>query len=100
MIERLETEVNMLERHVQVLRCVLSNEPIGMINLAKKTGYPQHKVRYSLRVLENAGLVTPTPRGAIMTEQADDYIQTYTQQLEKVTAQLTSIATASSAREA
>jgi len=52
MIDRLEKEVDMLERHLQVLRMVIENEPIGIVKMSNETGYPHHKVRYSLRVLQ------------------------------------------------
>ena len=57
MIDRLEKEVDMLERHLQVLRMVIENEPIGIVKMSNETGYPHHKVRYSLRVLEEENLI-------------------------------------------
>lgn len=57
----------MLQRHLEVLDLVLLNEPIGIINLAKLSKLPEHKVRYSLHFLEENGLITPTPKGATFT---------------------------------
>jgi predicted transcriptional regulator len=60
MIESLEDEVEMLERHLEVLTLVIEGEPIGIMKLSNETGYPHHKVRYSLRVLEEETLIEPS----------------------------------------
>jgi len=74
MIDRLEKEVDMLERHLQVLRMVIENEPIGIVKMSNETGYPHHKVRYSLRVLEEENLIEPSSQGAITTEQTQQFV--------------------------
>ena len=74
MIDRLEKEVDMLDRHLQVLRMVVENEPIGIVKMSNETGYPHHKVRYSLRVLEEEKLIEPSSQGAITTEQTQEFI--------------------------
>ena len=74
MIDRLEKEVDMLERHLQVLRMVIDNEPIGIVKMSNETGYPHHKVRYSLRVLEEESLIEPSSQGAITTERTSEFV--------------------------
>jgi predicted transcriptional regulator len=74
MIDRLEKEVDMLLRHFEVLRMVLENEPIGIVKMSNETGYPHHKVRYSLRVLEEEQLIEPTSQGATTTDQANEFV--------------------------
>ena len=74
MIDRLEKEVDMLERHLQVLKMVIGNEPIGIVKMSNETGYPHHKVRYSLRVLEEENLIEPSSQGAITTEQTSEFV--------------------------
>ena len=74
MIERIDNEVEMLERHLRVLRLVIRNEPIGIVQLAEELSIPDHKVRYSLRVLEEEGLIEPTDRGATTTEDLQAYV--------------------------
>jgi predicted transcriptional regulator len=74
MIDRLEKEVDMLERHLQVLRMVIGNEPIGIVKMSNETGYPHHKVRYSLRVLEEENLIEPSSQGARTTEETADFV--------------------------
>ncbi|MEF8773265.1 MAG: hypothetical protein V5A23_00575 [Halobacteriales archaeon] len=75
MIDRLEKEVDMLERHLQVLRMVITNEPIGIVKMSNETGYPHHKVRYSLRVLEEENLIEPSSQGAITTDHTDEFVE-------------------------
>jgi predicted transcriptional regulator len=75
MIDRLEKEVDMLERHLQVLRMVIENEPIGIVKMSNETGYPHHKVRYSLRVLEEENLIEPSSQGAITTEDTASFVE-------------------------
>lgn len=74
MIDRLEKEVDMLERHLQVLKMVIGNEPIGIVKMSNETGYPHHKVRYSLRVLEEEDLIEPSSQGAITTEETVEFV--------------------------
>ena len=72
--ERLRDEVYLLERHVKMLRLIRDEGPMGIIKLAERTEFPQHKVRYSLRILEEAGLIRPSPRGATITDKADEFV--------------------------
>jgi len=74
MIDRLEKEVDMLERHLQVLRMVIDSEPIGIVKMSNETGYPHHKVRYSLRVLEEENLIEPSSQGAITTDRTAEFV--------------------------
>ena len=74
MIDRLEKEVDMLERHLQVLKMVIENEPIGIVKMSNETGYPHHKVRYSLRVLEEENLIEPSSQGAITTDRTEEFV--------------------------
>ena len=75
MIDRLEKEVDMLERHLQVLKMVIENEPIGIVKMSNETGYPHHKVRYSLRVLEEENLIEPSSQGAITTDRTGEFVE-------------------------
>jgi predicted transcriptional regulator len=84
MIDRLEKEVDMLERHLQVLRMVIENEPIGIVKMSNETGYPHHKVRYSLRVLEEENLIEPSSQGAITTEQTGDFVDDLDEKIDEI----------------
>jgi len=84
MIDRLEKEVDMLERHLQVLQMVIENEPIGIVKMSNETGYPHHKVRYSLRVLEEENLIEPSSQGAITTEDTHDFVDDLDEKLDHI----------------
>lgn len=70
---RIEQELELLQRHVIMLKAVIDHQPIGIIRLSEVTGYPQHKVRYSLRVLEQEGLIEPSPQGAVATAKVHEF---------------------------
>ena len=72
--ERLREEVYLMERHMKMLKIIRDEGPVGIIKLAERTEFPQHKVRYSLRILEEAGLIRPSPRGAVVTDKADEFV--------------------------
>lgn len=74
MIDKIETEIGMLTRHFQILQLVSQNEPIGIVKLAQKTRNPHHKVRYSLRVLEEESLIAPSPEGAVTTDDTQGFV--------------------------
>jgi predicted transcriptional regulator len=68
MIERLASQLAKEERDLRVLAAVLEDQPIGITRIAAETGIDEHKARYSLRMLENDGLVEPTPDGAVVPD--------------------------------
>ena len=65
----IETEIDILNRHVNVLKTLKKNQPMGIIKLAELTNYPQHMVRYSLRILEQNSAIEPSSKGAITTDE-------------------------------
>jgi predicted transcriptional regulator len=73
-MERLSNQVEKESRDLAILEAVIGNGPIGIVRLAEETGIPEHKVRYSLRMLENDGLVEPTPQGAVPAEDIADRV--------------------------
>jgi len=74
----------MLERHLQVLKMVIGNEPIGIVKMSNETGYPHHKVRYSLRVLEEENLIEPSSQGAITTDRTQEFVEELDDKLEEI----------------
>jgi predicted transcriptional regulator len=88
MIDRLEKEVDMLERHLQVLSMVIDSEPIGIVKMSNETGYPHHKVRYSLRVLEEENLIEPSSQGAITTEETGEFVDDLDGKLDEIVEKL------------
>jgi len=67
----IETELDILKRHILVLKTLRKHEPAGIIKLSELTKHPQHMVRYSLRILEQDGLIEPSPQGAVTTGEVD-----------------------------
>ena len=84
MIDRVEKEVEMLTRHLQVMQLVIEHEPIGIVKISNETGYPHHKVRYSLRVLEEGNLIEPTDQGAITTDQTSDFVDNLENKIDNI----------------
>lgn len=70
-----KNNIDILDRHVTVLKTLQSKQPVGITKLAELTNYPQHKVRYSLQVLENEGLIEPSVRGVVTTENVDEIMK-------------------------
>ncbi len=60
--------LELLERHIAILRTVKENQPIGLIRLSEMTGIPKHRVRYSLKILEQQGIIVPTSDGATVSD--------------------------------
>jgi predicted transcriptional regulator len=71
---KVETEVKLLQRHVTMLKAIVENQPIGIIRLGEMLNYPQHKVRYSLRILEQEGLIKPSQDGAVTTDKLNHFL--------------------------
>jgi predicted transcriptional regulator len=71
---KMELELELLQRHVEILKAVKDHEPIGIIRLSEITGHPQHKVRYSLRILEAENLIEPSSQGAVTTKHIQEFI--------------------------
>lgn len=71
-----EKEIDLLSRHLDVLKTVRDHGPIGIIRLSQVTGQPQHVIRYSLRTLEHDGVIKPSAQGAVITEKVHDTLGT------------------------
>ena len=72
---KLEKELAILRRHIQIMKIINREEPIGIIRLSEITGFPHHKVRYSLRILEDEGIIEPSVEGAKMLQATNEYIE-------------------------
>ncbi len=78
---RVEYELELLQRHLMMLNIIVNHEPIGIIRLSNLSNFPQHKVRYSLRILEQEGLIRPSADGAITTKKFKSFISNLNNQL-------------------
>jgi|Deesub1362A_J573_1020465.scaffolds.fasta_scaffold00166_5 predicted transcriptional regulator len=88
MMSNLRREIDLIHRHVFILKLVLENEPIGILKLSDLSHLPQHKVRYSLRVLEQMGLIRPSLHGAVSTKAAKNFLKTLPEEVEELIAKL------------
>jgi predicted transcriptional regulator len=74
MVDRFTNQVEKEERDLRILQAVIEHGPIGIVKLSEETGVPEHKVRYSLRMLENDEFIEPTPNGAIPADDIDEQV--------------------------
>lgn len=75
--------LELLERHIAILRTVKENQPIGLIRLSEMTGIPKHRVRYSLKILEQQGIIVPTTEGATVSDGYDAFMKEMAESVEK-----------------
>ena len=82
MLDKILGEVDLLERHLSVMRAVSSLGPIGIMKLTEELGLSQHRVRYSLRILEQMQYIKATPAGAVATSRADEMLKHFNDDLD------------------
>lgn len=71
MLKKLKQESEIALRHIIVLQEVQKNQPIGIFKLSELLNMPKHRIRYSLRVLEQSGIIEATQYGAVIKEGAE-----------------------------
>jgi len=84
MLEKLDSEIGLIARHMKVLQAVVKNGPIGIVKLTEVLHDSQHHVRYSLRVLEQMGYIKATTSGAIATEKAFVMLNEFDTSLDRI----------------
>ncbi|MGM0405213.1 MAG: FaeA/PapI family transcriptional regulator [Thermoplasmatota archaeon] len=67
--ENLNKEIDLLKRTIKIYCYIEKEQPIGISKLSEKLSLPEHKVRYSLRMLEKEKMIEPSPVGATLTEK-------------------------------
>jgi predicted transcriptional regulator len=75
MLQKMKAEIELLTRHVLVVRAVMEHQPIGIMKLSELLELPFHRIRYSLRVLEQLGYIRATPAGAVATPQTKEFLR-------------------------
>ncbi len=86
-----EKELDLLIRHIDVLKTVRDHGPIGIIRLSQITGQPQHVIRYSLRTLEHDGIIKPSAQGAIITDKVHESLGTLESTLDDMISTMTDL---------
>jgi predicted transcriptional regulator len=74
MLEKVRNEIELMQRHIQVVRAVVGHQPIGIMKLSEQLDLPFHRIRYSLRVLEQLGYIQASPSGAVATKRAEEML--------------------------
>lgn len=84
MLEKITGEVELLQRHLSVMRAVAKSGPIGIMKLTEELGQPQHRIRYSLRILEQTEYIKATQAGAVATPKAKIMLENFDDDLDKL----------------
>lgn len=84
MFNRTQEEMTLMERHIRMLKVTREMQPIGIIRLSEILDVPKHKVRYSLRLLEQDGLIKATNEGAVVTEKYEEFMRDLPAYLEEL----------------
>lgn len=75
LVRNIEQQMELLMRHAEILSLLVKNKkPMGILRLSKKTGYPPHQVRYSLKELQNAKIIDATTKGAKLKKEAPKHL--------------------------
>lgn len=90
-IEDLMEELNLLERHLKILKLLEREGSMGIMRISQITEIPPHRVRYSLRVLETEGMITATPEGAKIIGNLNEFYKNLKEKIEETSVRLEEI---------
>jgi predicted transcriptional regulator len=76
LVGRILMEMDLLLRNVSILEKLSTSKPMGILKLSEVMKLPNHKVRYSLHLLEREGIIEPSAEGAVPTTKAKEYWDT------------------------
>ncbi|AKB82581.1 hypothetical protein MSBR3_2003 [Methanosarcina barkeri 3] len=91
LLEPIGNELDLTERHLLVLKKVIEEAPIGILKLSEVTGMQNHKVRYSLRVLEQANLIKPSAQGAVPGDAVPKFLEEFEIEFKKISEKISRI---------
>ncbi len=83
-IEDIQEELNLLERHLKILKLLEKEGPIGIMRISQITEIPPHRVRYSLRILEMEGMITATPEGAKIIGDLEKFYHDLNEKIDEI----------------
>jgi len=84
LVDRIEEELDLLVRNVDILEKLAKSPPIGIIRLSEALHLPIHKTRYSLHLLEREGVIQPSADGAVVTDKAREFWADLNRSLERM----------------
>ncbi|MFW5945628.1 MAG: hypothetical protein ACOCSJ_00355 [Candidatus Natronoplasma sp.] len=82
--DELESELEVIERTIKILDVIKEEQPIGISKLSKKMNIEEHRIRYSLRLLQKDKIIEPTSHGASLTERHEKFEKDLTEDLKKM----------------
>jgi len=85
LVARIEEELDLLVRNVDILERLTKSPPTGIIRLSEALHLPIHKTRYSLHLLEREGVIQPSADGAVVTDKAREYWANLDSSLDRIT---------------
>lgn len=88
MLEKVQQELELLGRHLDVVRAVVEQQPIGIMKLADVLDLPAHRVRYSLKILEQMGYIKASQSGAVATPRALEVLDNLETEIDALIAKL------------
>lgn len=91
MLDKVQNEIDLLSRHLLVVKAVVAHQPIGIMKLSELLDLPFHRIRYSLRVLEQLGYIQASPAGAVATRRAEDLLRHLDENLDQLIQHLESM---------
>jgi len=83
--DRIEGELVLLARNVDILERLSQSPPTGIIRLSEALRLPIHKTRYSLHLLEREGVIQPSADGAVVTDGAREFWASLDRSLDRMT---------------
>jgi len=86
LVSRIEEELDLLARNVDILEKLSKSPPTGIIRLSEALHLPIHKTRYSLHLLEREGVIQPSADGAVVTEKAQEFWASLNRSLDRMAA--------------
>ena len=67
--KEIDESLDTVNRHLKIVKTLLKEQPAGIIRISRLTGLAEHKIRYSLRILEKEGVIIPSKEGAILSPE-------------------------------
>ncbi len=91
LFKELREDIETTRRHLMIIESLMKEQPAGIIKIAQTTGLPEHKIRYSLRILERDGIIIPSREGAIITPEFLDQKQHILLELREILQDITAL---------
>jgi len=82
--DELRSELKMIERTIKILDMVKKEQPIGISKLSEKMNIEEHKIRYSLRLLQKDNIIEPTRYGASLTKRHEKFEKELIEELQEM----------------